>query len=248
MELKHYEFPELKEFGKDERYGAFCDHTVLRAYTPYDIIEDFCKEAAAGGAYAMCVNPCNVARAHKALEGTGVKTACVVGFPLGANKTETKAFEAKEAVKDGADEVDMVINIGALRSGDYDYVRNDIRAVVEAAAPAGVKVIIETCYLTDEEKVKACELSMEAGAIFVKTSTGMGTGGATAHDVQLMRKTVGDRIGVKASGNVACRKEAYEMIKAGADRLGCSRVLQIVNDDTSIQSTSMRNQPPKYEV
>ena len=156
-------------------------------------------------------------------------------------------MEAKEAVKDGADEVDMVINIGALRSGEYDYVLNDIKAVVEAAKPSATKVIIETCYLTDDEKVKACELAMQAGALFVKTSTGMGTGGATAHDIELMRKTVGDKMLVKASGGVDTRAQAYEMIKAGADRLGVSKVLQIVNDDTSIVSASKRNQPPKFD-
>ena len=141
----------------------------------------------------------------------------------------------------------MVINIGALRSGEYEYVLNDIKAVVDAAKPAVTKVIIETCYLTEEEKVKACRLAMEAGALFFKTSTGMGTGGATAHDIALMRKTVGDRMMVKASGGVDTRAQAYEMIRAGADRLGVSKVLQIVEDDTSIVSASKRNQPPTFD-
>lgn len=136
----------------------------MRAYTTTSVIKEFCDEAKQTGAKAVCVNPVHVALVHKELEGTGIKTATVIGFPLGANKTVIKAMEAKEAVKDGADEVDMVINIGALRSGDYDFVLNDIKAVVEAAKPSATKVIIETCYLTDEQKVKACELSMEAGS------------------------------------------------------------------------------------
>ena len=247
MEFKHNEFPELKQFGYDEKYASFCDHTVLRPYTKTSVIKEFCDEAKQTGAKAVCVNPVHVALVHKELEGTGISTATVIGFPLGANKTVVKAFEAAEAVKDGADEVDMVINIGALRSGDYDYVLNDIKAVVEAAKPSATKVIIETCYLTDEEKEKACELSMQAGALFVKTSTGMGTGGATVHDIELMRKTVGDKMLVKASGGVDNRETAYAMIKAGADRLGVSKVLQIVNDDTSIISASKRNQPPKFD-
>lgn len=247
MELKHKEFKTLKEFGADEGYASFCDHTVLRAYTTTPMIREFCDEAKRAGAASVCVNPVHVALVHKELEGTGIKTATVVGFPLGANKTAVKALEAKEAVKDGADEVDMVINIGALRSGEYEYVLNDMKAVAEAAKPAVTKVIIETCYLTDEEKVKACRLAMEAGARFVKTSTGMGTGGATAHDIALMRKTVGDRMMVKASGGVDTRAQAYEMIRAGADRLGVSKVLQIVEDDTSIVSASKRNQPPAFD-
>ena len=146
--------------------------------------------------------------------GSDVKTSCVVGFPLGANKTSVKAFEAAEAVKDGADEVDMVLNIGALREGNLDLAYEDIRAVVEAAAPAKVKVIIETCYLTDDQKVAACELSCRAGAAFVKTSTGMGTGGATVRDVQLMKQAVRGRAKVKASGNIDNRKTAYELLRA----------------------------------
>ena len=247
MELLHNKFGELKEFGYDPAYGKFCDHTVLRAYTPYNIIKDFCDEAKKADAASVCVNPIHVAAVHKELEGSGIMTACVIGFPLGANKTCVKALEAAEAAKDGADELDMVINIGALRSGDYDCVLNDIKAVVEAGKPAKVKVIIETCYLTDEEKKKAVELSIEAGAICVKTSTGMGPGGATVHDVELMRETAGDRVLVKASGGVDNRAKAYEFIKAGADRLGCSRALQIVHDDMSLDSASKHNQPPKFD-
>ena len=157
---------------------------------------------------------------HKELEGSGVNTCCVVGFPLGAMSTAAKAFEAKQAVNDGADEVDMVINIGAIKDKNYDLVKKDIEEVVKASKPAVVKVIIETCLLTDDEKVKACELSVEAGADFVKTSTGFSTGGATLEDVRLMKKTVGDRAKVKASGGIRTPEFAKELIEAGADRIG----------------------------
>lgn len=238
----------LKETGFDASYAQFCDHTVLRAYTTSEKVKEFCREAIQYGAAAVCVNPLHVALVHKELEDSGVKTATVIGFPLGANKTVVKAFEAAEAVKDGADEVDMVINIGALRGRELDYVYEDIKAVVDAAKPkAKVKVIIETCYLTDEEKVLACELSCKAGADFVKTSTGMGNGGATVHDIELMKKTVGDKMKVKASGGVDNRARAFMFLNAGADRLGVSRVPQIVNDDTSIQSAAATNQPPRFD-
>lgn len=240
----------LKENGFDAGYAKYCDHTVLRAYTTPEKVKEFCAEAKQYNACAVCVNPMHVALVHDELKGSGVKTATVIGFPLGANKTCVKAFEAAEAVRDGADEVDMVINIGMLRAGDSEYVKNDIRAVVEAAKGVNpdvkVKVIIETCYLTNEQKVEACVLSRDAGADFVKTSTGMGTGGATVEDVQLMKKTVGDVMGVKASGGVDNRARAYLFLNAGADRLGCSRVPQIVNDDTTIQSAAATNQPPKF--
>lgn len=238
---------ELLETGVDAGYAAYCDHTVLRAYTPSGVVREFCEEAIAHKAAAVCVNPCHVALVHSLLEGTGVQTATVIGFPLGANKSCVKALETAEAVKDGADEVDMVINIGALREGNLDLVYEDIKAVVDAAAgKAAVKVIIETCYLTDDEKKTACELCVKAGAAFVKTSTGMGTGGATVHDVELLVKAADGRIKVKASGGVDDRKTAYAMLNAGADRLGVSKVPQIVGDDTSIISASKRNQPPKF--
>ncbi|MBQ2310858.1 MAG: deoxyribose-phosphate aldolase, partial [Erysipelotrichales bacterium] len=166
------------------------------------------------------------------LKGTGVKTCCVIGFPLGANTTKIKALETLDAVENGAEEVDMVINVGRLKDKDYDYVLEDIKAVVNAAHPkALVKVIIETCVLTDEEKVKACELSKEAGADFVKTSTGFGTGGATAHDVALMKKTVGDALQVKASTGINSRATCDEMIAAGAVRMGTSKGVYIVKDE-----------------
>ncbi len=238
---------ELLETGVDAGYAAYCDHTVLRAYTPSSVVREFCEEAIAHKAAAVCVNPCHVALVHSLLEGTGVQTATVIGFPLGANKSCVKALETAEAVKDGADEVDMVINIGALREGNLELVYEDIKAVVDAAAgKAAVKVIIETCYLTDEEKKTACELCVKAGAAFVKTSTGMGTGGATVHDVELLVAAAAGRIKVKASGGVDDRKTAYAMLNAGADRLGVSKVPQIVGDDTSIISASKRNQPPKF--
>ena len=237
---------ELLKRGFDSDYAAYCDHTVLRAYTKTSVIHEFCEEAKKYKPASICVNPVHVALVHELLLGTGIKTATVIGFPLGATKTVVKAFEASEAVKDGADEVDMVINIGALRDGNDEAVYQDIKAVVDAAKGADVKVIIETCYLSDEEKVRACELCIKAGAKFVKTSTGMGTAGATEKDVELLSKTANGRILVKASGGVDDRDTAYAMIKAGADRLGVSKVIQIVEDDTSIISASKRNQPPKY--
>lgn len=238
----------LKEKGYDENYAGFCDHTVLRAYTPTSVIRQFCEEAKKYHAKAVCVNPIHVALVHQELMGSDVCTATVIGFPLGANKPCTKAFEAKEAIADGADEVDMVINIGALREGNYQLVLDDIKGVVAVAhGKARVKVIIETCYLTDEEKEKACELVIEGGADFVKTSTGMGTGGATVHDIELLRRVAGNRIKVKASGSVDNREKAYALLKAGADRLGVSRVPQIVNDDNTLFSASKGNQPPKFD-
>lgn len=239
---------DLLEHGVDRGYAQYCDHTVLRAYTTTKVVKEFCEEAMKYQACAVCVNPVHVALVKKTLERSGVKTATVVGFPLGANKTSVKAFEAAEAVKDGADEVDMVINIGALREGNDELVYEDIKGVVDAVeGKAKVKVIIETCYLTNAEKGKACELSVKAGAYFVKTSTGMGTGGATVEDVRLMVEAVDGKAYVKASGGVDDRASAYAMLQAGAERLGCSKVPQIVEDDTTIISASKRNQPPKPE-
>jgi len=236
----------INEKGYDPSYAQYCDHTVLRAYTTSDTVREFCEEAKHYNAAAVCVNPIHVALVHECLKGSNVKTATVIGFPLGANKPWIKAMEAAEAIRDGADEVDMVINIGALREGNYRLVYEDIKGVVDVAkGKALVKVIIETCYLTDEQKVQACALCMNAGADFVKTSTGMGNGGATVHDIKLIREAVGDKMFVKASGDVADRATAYAMIQAGADRLGVSRVPQIVNDNTEISSASKRNQPPK---
>ena len=204
------------------------DHTLLKANATRAQIEKLCDEALEHNFASVCVNTCWVPLAHEKLAGSEVNTCCVVGFPLGAMLTEAKAAETRLAVEAGADEVDMVINIGWLLDGEYDAVRDDIAAVVKAADGKCVKVIIEACLLTDEQKVKACELSVEAGATFVKTSTGFSTGGATVADVALMRKTVGDRCLVKAAGGIHTADEARAMVEAGADRLGCSAGIQIM--------------------
>ncbi|MEJ8733655.1 MULTISPECIES: deoxyribose-phosphate aldolase [Mediterraneibacter] len=196
------------------------DHTMLKADATKESIIRYCKEAKEHGFASVCVNTCHAALVASELKGTKIKTCCVVGFPLGAMMTTAKAFEASEAVKAGAAEIDMVINIGAIKDKDWDCVRDDIKAVVEASKPAIVKVIIETCLLTEEEKVKACQLSEEAGAAFVKTSTGFSTGGATVEDIKLMKKTVGDRLQIKASGGIRTRTFAEDLIDAGADRIG----------------------------
>lgn len=204
------------------------DHTLLKANATRAQIEKLCDEALEYNFASVCVNTCWVSLAHEKLAGSEVNTCCVVGFPLGAMLTEAKAAETRLAVEAGADEVDMVINVGWLLDGEYDAVRDDIAAVVKAADGKCVKVIIEACLLTDEQKVKACELSVEAGATFVKTSTGFSTGGATVADVALMRKTVGDRCLVKAAGGIHTADEARAMVAAGADRLGCSAGIQIM--------------------
>ena len=191
------------------------DHTMLKADATKETIIRYCREAKEHEFASVCVNTCFVPLVADELKGSEVKTCCVVGFP-----TTAKAFEASEAVKAGADEVDMVINISALKDKDDNYVEDDIRAVVEASKGAVVKVIIETCLLTDEEKVRACELSVKAGADFVKTSTGFSTGGATVEDVALMKKTVGERAKVKASGGIRTPEAAKALVEAGADRIG----------------------------
>src|SRR5690554_2537253 len=205
------------------------DHTLLKPEATYREIEKLCREAEEYGFVAVCVNPAHVRQAAKLLQKTGVKVCTVIGFPLGASVPLTKVVEAREAIADGAAEVDMVINIGALKSGDYELVFRDIKAVVDAAAGQALsKVIIETCLLTDEEKVKACLLAKEAGADFVKTSTGFNKGGATVEDVTLMRKTVGTAMGVKAAGGIRDRRTAEKMAKAGANRLGTSSGVAII--------------------
>lgn len=204
------------------KLASLIDHTLLKAVATPEQIVKLCAEAREYHFASVCVNPVNVPLAAKELKGSGVKVCTVIGFPLGANTPLVKAFEATDAIANGADEVDMVINVGAMKAGDTETVFNDIKAVRDASKGKLLKVIIETCYLTDEEKVKACELSVKAGADFVKTSTGFGTGGATAADVALMRKTVGTETGVKASGGIRDINSAAEMVKAGANRLGCS--------------------------
>ena len=207
------------------------DHTILKPEARKSEIEQLCKEAMEYKFAAVCVNPYYVSYCKELLKGSNVKVATVIGFPLGANTKELKAFEALDAVNNGADEIDMVINIGALKDKDYEVVKNDIKLVVDIAkGKAIVKVIIETCLLTDEEKVKACELSMEAGADFVKTSTGFSTGGASVEDVKLMKSVVGDKLEVKASGGVRDLDAAEKMIKAGASRLGTSSGIKIVKE------------------
>lgn len=208
--------------------AGMMDHTLLKAFaTPKDIAK-ICKEAVEIGAASVCVNPVNVKQAAELLKGTGVKTCTVIGFPLGANTSETKAFETKDAIAKGAEEVDMVVNVGALKAGDEKIVYEDIKAVVDAANGVLVKVIIETCYLTDEEKELACKAAQKAGADFVKTSTGFGTGGANVHDVALMKKTVGNSMKVKASGGMRTWEDVEPILEAGADRLGVSASMDIL--------------------
>jgi len=214
--------------------SKFIDHTVLKAETSEKAVEKVCKEALEYKFASVCINPCNVKLASKLLEGSEVKVCTVIGFPLGANTSKVKAFETEDAIANGAHEVDMVINIGKLKDKDYDYVREDIKAVVNVAkGKALTKVIIETCLLTDEEKVKACELAKEAGADFVKTSTGFSTGGATPADIKLVRETVGPDMGVKASGGVRNIDDAEAVIKNGATRIGASSSIDIVEGRTS---------------
>ena len=196
------------------------DHTMLKADATTETIKRYCSEAKEYGFASVCVNTCHVPLVAEELKGSDVKVCCVVGFPLGAMSTAAKAFEAKKAVHDGADEVDMVINVGGMKDSNYEMVKADIKAVVDASEGRTVKVIIETCLLTKDEIVKACELSVEAGAAFVKTSTGFSTGGALASDVALMKKTVGDRAKIKASGGIRTYEQVMELINAGAERIG----------------------------
>ncbi|MDB8792788.1 deoxyribose-phosphate aldolase [Romboutsia sp. 1001216sp1] len=219
------------------KIAKMIDHTVLKAVTTKEEVIKVCNEAKEYGFFSVCINPTNIELAKKELEGSDVKVCTVIGFPLGANTKEVKAFETRDAIAKGADEVDMVINIGALKDKNYDLVYEDIKAVVDAAnKEALVKVIIETCYLTDEEKVKACELAVKAGTDYVKTSTGFGTGGSTPADIKLMRETVGENIGVKASGGVRTAEDAKAVIEAGASRIGASASIAIVTGENSIKS------------
>ncbi|MCE5343439.1 MAG: deoxyribose-phosphate aldolase [Eubacteriales bacterium] len=229
----------------DKKYGKYCDHTVLRAYTTQEMVADFCDEAIKYDAASVCVNPTHVPFVHERLKGTSIATCCVIGFPLGANKPETKAFETSQAVRDGADELDMVINVGALRDGNIVFVLEDIKGVVKAAEGRPVKVIIETCYLTDDEKRIASRLCEEAGAAYVKTSTGFGTRGATVEDLILIRETVSSHMKIKASTDINTREDADRLIAAGAVRLGVSRTPQIVEDDTTLITATVRNKAPK---
>lgn len=208
--------------------ASMIDHTLLKPEATPAQVEKLCAEAAEYHFASVCVNPVYIPLAARLLDGTGVKVCCVVGFPLGAIAPEQKAAEAASCAAMGAEELDMVIHVGAAKAGDWALVQRDIAGVVKAAAGRTVKVIIETCLLTDEEKVKACEAAKAAGADFVKTSTGFSTGGATTHDIALMRKTVGPEIGVKASGGIRDYATAMAMIEAGANRIGASAGIEIV--------------------
>ncbi len=210
------------------------DHTALKPETTKEDILKLCSEAKEYNFFSVCVNPTWVYTAFEQLKGSDVAVCTVIGFPLGASTPEVKAFETRNAIENGATEVDMVINIGALKGQDYDLVERDVRAVVEAAkGKALTKAIIETSLLTDEEKVKACEIAVKAGINFVKTSTGFSSAGATAEDIQLMRKTVGPNIGVKASGGVRDREATLAMVEAGASRIGASAGIAIVKGEDS---------------
>ncbi len=212
--------------------ARYIDHTLLKPDATRDEILKICEEGARHGFASVCINPTWVRESACALRGSGVKVCTVIGFPLGANTPDTKAYEARRAIFDGATELDMVINVGALKSKDYELVRRDIESVVEIAHEYGYicKVIIETALLSEDEKVRACLIAKEAGADFVKTSTGFSKGGATAADIALMRQVVGDQMGVKASGGVKDLKQAREMISAGATRIGASVGVKIVQE------------------
>jgi deoxyribose-phosphate aldolase len=212
-----------------EQLAGYIDHTILSPQATPGEVEKICREAIEFGFCSVCVNPINIPQVASLLKGSAVLTCSVIGFPLGAIPTSLKCEEARWVVSEGAQEVDMVIPVGQLKAGDADYVRSDIAAVKKACGDAKLKVIIETCLLSDEEKKLACKLSKEAGADFVKTSTGFMGGGATAEDVALMRAEVGPDMGVKASGGVRTRDDALRMIDAGASRLGASASIAIIS-------------------
>ncbi len=211
-------------------YNKYIDHTLLKANAADQAIEKLCNEAKEYDFASVCVNPGYVKFCKKLLKDTTVKVCTVIGFPLGATSTESKVFETKQAIKDGADEVDMVINVSRLHENDDEYVYNEIKKIRRAAKNQILKVIIETCLLTDEEKVRVCKLAKKAKADFVKTSTGFSTGGATVEDVKLMKKTVGKKVSVKASGGIRDGKTFLAMLNAGAERIGTSSGVQIMEE------------------
>ncbi|WP_323704183.1 deoxyribose-phosphate aldolase [Mammaliicoccus sp. Dog046] len=213
--------------------AKYIDHTALKPDTTLEQIDALLSEAKEFGFKSVCVNPTHVAHASEVLEGSDVLVCTVIGFPLGASTSEVKGFETEDAIKKGANEVDMVINIGALKDGRDDVVKKDIESVVAAANGVTTKVIIETSVLTDAEKVRACELAVAAGADFVKTSTGFSTGGATPEDIKLMRETVGPDLGVKASGGIRSYEDVKSMIDQGATRIGASAGVKILQGETS---------------
>lgn len=209
--------------------NKFIDHTALKPNTNKKAILKLIEEAKEHNFASVCINPCWIPLASKELQDSDIKVCTVIGFPLGANTTETKVFETQDAIKKGAQEIDMVINVAMLKDKDYNYIENEIKQIVEASKDkAIVKVILETCLLTDEEIIMASKLAKNAGADFVKTSTGFSTGGATVHDVALMRKTVGEDMGVKASGGIHIHEEAMAMINAGASRIGASAGVKLL--------------------
>ncbi len=220
--------------GVETDLAKFIDHTLLKPEATKQQIEVLCGEAKKYGFASVCVSPCYVSLCARLLKDTRVKVCTVISFPLGAATTATKVFEAEQAVKDGAQELDMVINVGMLKSGEHEYVENDIFTVVSRAKRLGAltKVILEAALLTDEEKIKGCLLSKRAGADFVKTSTGFSKGGATVGDVTLMRRVVGSAMGVKAAGGVRSREDALSMVASGADRIGASASVKIVSGKT----------------
>ena len=210
------------------KYNKLIDHTLLKQDATPEQIVKLCEEAKQFDFMSVCVNPAYVPLAAKCLAGSDVKVCTVIGFPLGMNLTKTKVEEAQLCIREGAQEIDMVINVGMLKAGHDDYVEEEIRELKSVAGGLVLKVIIETCLLTDEEKVRACEAAKRAGADFVKTSTGFSTGGATPHDVALMRKTVGPEMGVKASGGVRTHEDLLAMVEAGANRIGTSNGTKII--------------------
>lgn len=210
-------------------YNKMIDHTVLKADTPLETVKRICDEAMEYGFASVCINPCHVAYCADYLKDSDVNVCTVIGFPLGANTSAVKAFETKDAIANGADEIDMVMNIGALKDKNYDLVRNDVKAVVEAANGTLVKVILETCLLTEDEIKKACELCVEAKADYVKTSTGFSTRGATIEDVQIMKAAVQGKAKVKAAGGVRTREDMVKIVEAGADRIGTSAGCSLVD-------------------
>ncbi len=213
--------------------NKFIDHTLLKAFATREDIMKLCEEAKKYNFKSVCVNPANIVLAKECLQGSDVLVCTVIGFPLGANTKEVKALETMDAITKGADEIDMVINVGKAKEGDYEYIENEIKMVVAASAGKTTKVIIETCYLSEDEKVNCCLAAKQAGATFVKTSTGFGTGGATPEDIKLMRETVGPEMGVKASGGVRNLADLEVMVENGATRIGASSGVAIMENLTS---------------
>ena len=212
------------------KYNKLIDHTALKADTTKEVIDKLCQEAIENDFASVCVNPTWIEYCVEKLKGSSVNVCTVIGFPLGANTSEVKAFEAKDAIRKGADEVDMVINIGALKDGDDKKVYEDIKAVIDASDGKCVKVIIETCLLTDDEKVRACLAAKKAKATFVKTSTGFSTGGSTPEDVKLMKDTVGAELEVKAAGGVRSFEDMIAVVNAGATRIGTSSGVRLMKE------------------